>query len=137
MRDKDGVKEYYPSGTLEWSVPYKWFDPAMTQDNFKGDRKGKKHGVAKCFYESGQLKIERTYVDGSVEGVEMVYYPDGSVCEMTTYAGNKKNGLFKSYFKNGQQEIEASYSDDKKHGLFTRWNEGGEFVFQKEFVNGV
>lgn len=53
---------------------------------------GKRHGVSKCFYKSGDLETESTYVNGKKHGVDKCYSESGNLWRTTEY----KNGLIVS-----------------------------------------
>ncbi len=52
-------------------------------------KNGKLNGVQKEYYESGEIKSERTYKDGKRNGVLKKYYKSGNLKEEVTLANGK------------------------------------------------
>lgn len=129
MRDKDGIKEYYKTGELEWDVPLTYEDP----DNLDG---GVRHGVARQYWANGNIKLERTYVAGNIVGVERMFYPNGSPWSELDFVDGKKSGRHITYYTNGIIQSVAEYLDDKKHGLVQRFDQAGKKTHNVQFVNG-
>ena len=130
MKDAAGIKEYHSDGKVEWDIPIRWLDARRMR--------GLRHAIARNYYPSGQLKIERPYVDGNIEGVERMFYPDGTLWSETPYVSSKKSGMARVFHQNGNLSTEMEYVDDQRHGMFRRFDEadGSTIILEQKFING-
>lgn len=81
--------------------------------------------VVKEYWPNGQVKLERTYQDGTLEGISREYGEDGTLLAEDNYVHGKKNGISKRYYKDGRLQTEANFKDGIKDGLETtylRWD---------------
>lgn len=151
--DANGLKQgywiiYYPNNPNQIKTEGKYVD-------------GKKQGVWKTFFPSGQLKQEITYVDNRPNGYVRIYYENGNLSEEGIWKGNKwvgkykfyhKNGKVaydwnynntgkrtgeqKYYYENGNKMIEGTWENGKENGTVKEYNEKGELIVEKTFNNG-
>lgn len=121
MLDARGIKEFHKNGQVEWDIPLHGIP-------------GKRHGLARNYYDTGAIKIERPYNMGVVEGVEYLYYPDGKIWQEIHYVGGKKNGPVKMFYRDGSPELEFVCKDDLRNGTFRRWDESGKLVYEENIV---
>lgn len=95
-------------------------------------------GTLKEFYESGQLKAEKSFVRGIAEGKNTSYFENGNIESTCTYHEGKIDGVLIQYdeegyryeqkFQEGEPETEWVYVYDKK-GNMSRMNEDGTPYF--------
>lgn len=91
-------------------------------------------GTLKEFFESGQLKAEKTFVKGIAEGKYTAYFENGEIESTCTYHEGKIDGVLIQYdeegyryeqmFREGKPETEWVYVYDKR-GNMSRMNEDG------------
>jgi hypothetical protein len=62
-----------------------------------GPKFSKIHGIAKKYYESGQIWSETSYINDKMYGFYKEYYEDGDIKVETPYINNKKHGIEKKY----------------------------------------
>jgi len=53
---------------------------------------GKKEGAYKRYYENGQIKETRYYVNDIIEGENIIYYKNGQLSTICNYVNDKKKG---------------------------------------------
>ena len=66
---------------------------------------GKKDGISKKYYKSGQLAGDLFFKNDIQTGLTM-YYENGALKAKYKYESGKKNGISKGYYKNGQLKTE-------------------------------
>lgn len=91
-------------------------------------------GTFKEFFESGQLKAEKTFVNGIAEGQNISYFENGDIAATRTYHNGKIEGLVTEYDENGYR-YEQEFKNDEavtdwifvydKQGNMSRMNEDG------------
>ena len=64
--------------------------------------------VRKGYYPSGELKVERNYINDKQEGVARIYYENGQYIYIDTYKNDKKINR-KAYTEEGQLEFDQDY----------------------------
>ncbi len=87
---QDSIITYYPDGKIE-SVIHTY--------------NGSREGLAKYFYENGNLKEERNYSKDKVTGVVKIYYPNGNLKEMFNIENGRREGPA-SYFDSSGVHLE-------------------------------
>lgn len=102
-----------PNGdTLEHGVHRKFFWNGNTEESVIW-KMGKRDGSAQAWYESGELKWQKTYEDG------------------------KKKGTWRLFYRDGQPWITAIYEMDALKGPVEVWDKSGAEAPRKaEFANG-
>lgn len=73
---------------------------------------GKEHGEWKSFYENGQLKEHRFFMEGKKTGEYLVWWP------------------------NGKKFMHYQLENDEYQGLCLEWNEQGRLVKRMNYLNG-
>lgn len=93
-KDKQALKENYPSGKLKRSgwvnkdkVPvdsmFYYFENGNTERIEVRDDSGRLNGISKTFYENGMLKQEIPYINNAIEGYVYSYKENGKLSSMT------------------------------------------------------
>ena len=77
------------------------------------DRYGRKQGIEKEYYPSGELRSLTSYVDGILNGLYRQWYPNGNPKIETTYLNGKLNGLYRTWYENGKLWFEHGKSHKK------------------------
>jgi antitoxin component YwqK of YwqJK toxin-antitoxin module len=89
-------REYYDNGQLLCEVPFPYNESI-------------RHGVARWWYQNGQLNLETLYHEGLKHGVEKWWYDNGQIeCEHIYHEG-QLHGIERNWYKNGQLESEEYY----------------------------
>jgi TonB family protein len=82
----DSIVTYYPSGKIE-SIIY--------------TKNSQREGRALLFFENGNIKEERNYLNDKVSGVVRQYYPNGNIKETFSIVEGKRDGVTSYYDSNG------------------------------------
>ena len=70
------------------------------------------------------------------DGKHVEYYKSGQVEVEKNYIDNKKDGKWIWYFENGQIEQEGNYMDDKRNGKWVFYDETGKIKRSEYYENG-
>ena len=68
--------------------------------------------IKETFYENGQKKTEKSYINEELNGTSTLWY------------------------ENGQKKVVINYKDGQRHGLLTRWDENGNTERTLTYSNG-
>jgi len=93
------------------------------------------HGIEFQYFESGQIYIERPWLEGRKNGTKKEYWASGLLKYETPYADDKKNGIEKYYLLTGQLYSETPYVDDKKNGTYKSYYASGQIENEWPYVN--
>jgi antitoxin component YwqK of YwqJK toxin-antitoxin module len=84
----------------------------------------------KEYYENGQTKSERFYIDGKKNGIFKNWHPNGQLKTQTTYIYDTINGNQEEYHENGQIKrlkiINSGFTSAIKE-----WNQEGKLTFDE------
>jgi len=87
-----------------------------------------KEELYKEWYENGQLKSEKKYLNGYLNGeleLSKSWYENGNLRFEEKYKDGKLNGLQKIYFKNGKLQFESNWKDGELNGWSKTYFEYG------------
>ena len=93
------------------------------------------NGIAKVYYENGELQWETLFKDDKKDGIEKGYYESGELQMETPFVDDKINGIAKEYYENGELQWEIPYKDGKKDGIQKVYYKSGELkeeIFDEE-----
>lgn len=98
---------------------------------------GKKNGLWRTYYQTGQLKTEGRYSAGLKEGVHKEWAKDGILLLEGIYAQGKANGLMKWYHERGHLAGEGNMVDDIRVGPWKICDvEENGFCIEAHFKDG-
>lgn len=97
---------------------------------------GIKNGLARKFYETGELMEECDWVNNTQHGNYQVFYKTGEPYIQCKMENGVRNGLFLISFKNGRQELVGEYKNNLRHGEWKYHNEEGELWYTLLYDNG-
>lgn len=119
-----------------------------------------KNGYYKEWYQSGQLRINATYlngqpndswvenfengnkmeegkyVNGKKEGLWTIWHENGQMSKKTNYTNGMVDGKENVWYSNGQISEENHYLKGKKHGICTKWLEDGSKIKEETYDYG-
>ncbi len=78
--------------------------------------KGKKTGLSKSFFTSGNQMFKENFIDGVLDGEWNSYYDGGEIKEKKQYSLSKLQGECISYFETGVIKEKKQYSNDILEG---------------------
>lgn len=87
------------------------------------------------YYESGQIQIEYTYVNGQLHGTTKEYYETGETRKESIYEKGKLLSE-KRFLKNGKIEYEMHYESGNKIENQLEYYPTGELFRERKLING-
>ena len=95
----------------------------------------KKHGIAKRYYESGELLEESIWENGIQQGLYKAFTKHGKKYLECMFKNGKRNGWCVVFFPNGEMEMEAFYKDNLRHGTWRFFDDQGNHRYSLEYEN--
>lgn len=99
-------------------------------------KNGKKHGIAKRYYENGKLASEIPYKNGEPHGALKYYDDNGKLMSEASYENGKPHGMLKKYYENGNLEYETPFENGEQHGVAKEYYENGNVSYEAPYENG-
>ena len=98
-------------------------------------------GVAREWYETGELRRTRRFINGSVEGEDLVVWPDGSVRTRRTRFARQNHGVDERFYRDATPRMIGQWREGVREGTW-RWNyPSGESRLEVPYrggdINGV
>lgn len=97
---------------------------------------GKKEGVGKKFFDSGELKKQMFYIQNKLDGKSFGYFKDGSFSTESSYKYGKRHGVQRLWYINGQLAKQKNLIEGKEEGMQQAWLENGKIYVNYEAKNG-
>ena len=101
------------------------------------DESGKRQGLWKEYYRTGELKSEGNYINSNQEGVWKFYFENQKIEVEGRYKNGKKEGTWYWYYPNGMILQEENWLNGKLDGEFVEYNENGEITVKGEYLEGT
>jgi antitoxin component YwqK of YwqJK toxin-antitoxin module len=101
------------------------------------DEDGKRQGLWKEYYPTGELKSQGYYINSNTDGVWKFYFENQQIEVEGRYKNGKKEGTWFWYYPNGAVLQEENWSNGKLDGIFTEYNESGEVTAKGEYLEGT
>ncbi len=105
----------------------------VAEENFI---EGKKNGISKTFYKSGQISEEKNWEQDAENGVWRQYYPNGKIKLETRIEKGKRNAVYYTYYQNGRFETKGRYKEDSMDGEWVYYDENGAELEKVKYVMG-
>lgn len=87
-----------------------------------------RHGLAKAWYENGQLQSEGQYEYNKRVGHFRFWHPNGQISAEGEFENDGYTGYWVWWFENGQKAIYGSYEEGRYVGEWRWWNELGQLA---------
>lgn len=97
---------------------------------------GSKHGIARKYYETGEVWESVEWQNGKQEGKFQVFFKSGEPFFQCKMSNNQRNGLCLTYFQNGKVELEANYKNGLHHGEWKYFDENGKYRYSLKYDEG-
>mgnify|MGYP003388214696 CR=1 FL=1 len=94
---------------------------------------GKKIGLWVNWYENGQKKSTKTFVDGVLYGEHSYWYEDGKLEKICNHCGT---GVVKLWYENGQIKKDGFYEEGLLNGVCEYYYENGNLKERSIFKKG-
>ena len=96
-------------------------------------KNGRRHGFARAWNSSWQIRTENHWKDGMLEGAEIRWFESGYKDYECEYVKGKKEGMERSWRRDGSKHYEVNYKNGKKNGVYTLWDKNGGVKTQMTF----
>ena len=83
------------------------------------------HGLARGWYDAGQLEVEETFVNGKSNGIRKRWHANGQKKSEVTIVEGELNGSYTEWHDNGQLAVMLTMVHGKAHGLSEAWHADG------------
>jgi len=101
------------------------------------DENGKRQGLWREFYLSGELKSEGHYINSNQDGVWKFYFEKQKVEVEGRYKNGKKEGTWYWYYPNGEVLQEENWYQGKLDGVFVEYDENGNVSVKGSYLEGT
>ena len=89
----------------------------------------------KCYYENGQLREHRFYINSKLTGEYKEYYEDEQIHTHCFYINDNLNGEYKRYYPDGQLEMHGFCLDNKLNGECKNYDQNGRIKGHYYYIN--
>ena len=96
--------------------------------------------VIEPFHDYGRKNVlleKGEIVDGKRNGEWIRYYDKGEIKEVKNYLDDRLEGNYEFYYKGGTISSSGKYSNGKKHGEWKYFNERGRVTKEENYLNGL
>jgi antitoxin component YwqK of YwqJK toxin-antitoxin module len=101
------------------------------------DEAGKRQGLWKEYYSTGELKSQGHYINSNPDGAWKFYFENQQIEVEGRYKNGKKEETWFWYYPNGEILQEENWRNGKLDGIFIEYNESGEITTQGEYLEGT
>lgn len=105
-------QEFILTGTQQEGVARAYYNNGNLK-SYAEIRNGMLHGKCEDYYESGQLKRTYAHKEGGYDGPYKVYFEDGTLSEAGTYKDCSHDGKMVKNHKDGSPMAEVLYANQK------------------------
>lgn len=131
---KEGVhREYDNEGNVIASVVYS-NDIVLAEGIF--DEQGRRQGLWKFYYDTGELKEVGKYRNNLKEGTWKYYFRDGEIEQIGDFASDNPEGTWRWYYPNQQLRLAEEYEDGFEEGPAVEYDETGKVIARGNYVEG-
>ncbi|MAG02129.1 hypothetical protein CMI42_02225 [Candidatus Pacearchaeota archaeon] len=89
---------------------------------------GKKHGISKGWWPSGNLKSKWNWKDDKLDGLFEMWYDNGNYRYLKNYKNGELHGEWISWHENGQMSCKKYFKDGNRIHEVTNWDEKGNII---------
>ena len=83
-------------------------------------------GVVESFYDSGQLEMRTTYIDGYKKFKVETFSKNGNLKAVADWKDNQMNGDYLDFHENGKLRTKTTMIDNKMNGKIETYHDNGE-----------
>ncbi|PCJ65200.1 MAG: hypothetical protein COA58_10065 [Bacteroidetes bacterium] len=99
-------------------------------------KKGKQDGLTRKWYNSGQLKESRQFLDNKKTGRHLGYWPSGVPSFAFSFNEGKYIDTLREWYPNGQLYRLEYYQNGEQTGRQKAWRKNGELYLNYDVKNG-
>lgn len=117
-----------------------YFEDDSTQLRAEGRiRDGKREGMWRFYYESGQIQGSLMFEDGEPTGKGLLYYDeeDGGTKAQADFEDGQIEGTYLEYYSNGESKTSIEYSEGKPDGEAKFYYDSGNIKIEGEYKEGL
>jgi len=92
-------------------------------------------GVAREYYDNGQLKEEGQYLLGQRHGSFQSYYINGKRKVECTYYRGGLHDEYKEFYISGKKKLEGEYINNVRNGDFKEYHDNGKLKQKRTYKN--
>ncbi|MCH2044248.1 MAG: toxin-antitoxin system YwqK family antitoxin [Saprospiraceae bacterium] len=123
-------------GTEEKHGTYKLYGENGKLLSEKIYKNNMENGIAKDYYETGNVQQEIVFVDGKYEGEFTAYHPDGkTVAQKGVFKNNVFEGSLKTYYADGTLKSDVVFVDGMTSGPFKEYYPNGKLSYEGTFTS--
>lgn len=89
------------------------------------------------FHPNGQPKIDKRFVNDTLNGESWCYYENGKPWSLNTFRNGRNHGPYKTWHENGQLYIDGQYTDGNEDGEWFTYYPSGQLNTRGMYRNGV
>ncbi len=139
------VTLYRTDGTVHVTWNYRNGILSGTESWFHGNEKllsegqvikGKREGVWKYYYDTGELNREESYSGGKLDGNFTEWYQNGLYMKKGFHNTGEQRGTWTEWYEDGQKMSETEYLWGKK-GSESQWYSNGNTKHINQFLEGT
>jgi formylglycine-generating enzyme len=129
--DKEGIlleqKNHYMNGQVRNEIKYKY---NRDKNEYKPD------GPATQYYESGQIKTQKTFKEGNWIGKYVEYYPNGNLyCEIKVPVEEEASKTQATYYyENGNLMMMVEFKNSKDYNVLSAFDSKGNELKKPTFL---
>ena len=128
----------YSSGEFDGIQKIRHGNGTRTEISYQN---GRRNGVEKTWFASGQIAIEAPWSNGEQEGVVTFYYEDGKIQASIPFYAGKIEGMQKTWHEDGSLLGEENYRSHLKNGKSEFWRQDGSrdmvLNYRDDVMDGV
>ncbi len=103
---------------------------------YEGNSEDPFSGKSVSYYDSGELEIEKLYVDGYRDGLTTAWHKNGEKWFIIEYKNGNAHGHQTSWHANGKKSSQAEFNNDALDGDYKAWYKNGKKKIYAEFEDG-
>ena len=101
------------------------------------DENGKRQGLWKEYYSTGELKSEGHYINSNFDGVWKFYFQDQKLELEGSYKDGKKDDVWHWYYPDGEIFQEENWHQGLLDGDFVEYDENGDIIVKGAYLEGT
>lgn len=88
------------------------------------------------YYPNGNIKTEKTIINGKENGTLKSYYPNGTLKSAAYYTAGKLNGTVKVFSEDEKILFEQNFKNSIPNGVFREYDESGDIKSELFYIDG-